>query len=414
MTTVSKRERLRLYAVRMAAWLRKRDYIPLLLCWATAVFYAFLCLHIGKSPVGSSGYYTYTLQALAWREGKFSLGRDYPWLELAVYQGDWFVSFPPVPSIPLFFLTFLFGSSTPDNLLVKLYVLIGCLCVYFLLRKASLSKLSALCVSLLSSFASCMLALTTDGAVWYQAQTLAYCLICASILLMYINKPTPALVLYAFSVGCRPFHVLYGFPLLALYILQCRKQHTSLKAAVIRLIPGGCLGLCVAGAYAWYNWIRFGNIFEFGHNYLPEFSWQGGTQFSLSHLSKNIQTFILRLPFYQTDGVWTLQSFGFSFLLASPVFLIFLLGLLADGIRKRFDLLRVTLVLCFCLHLFLLLLHRTFGGFQFGARYTCDLLPYAALYAAHSMKSKRWTVLFCIVLLLAFPFAVYGAVSILL
>ena len=31
---------------------------------------------------------SYTLQALAWREGKLSLGQDYPWLELAIYEGD--------------------------------------------------------------------------------------------------------------------------------------------------------------------------------------------------------------------------------------------------------------------------------------------------------------------------------------
>ena len=29
------------------------------------------------------------------------------------------------------------------------------------------------------------------------------------------------------------------------------------------------------------------------------------------------------------------------------------------------------------LHLFCLLLHKSFGGFQFGARYTLELIPYA-------------------------------------
>lgn len=42
---------------------------------------------------------SYTLQALAWRKGEIYLtnGQDYPWLELAIYNGKYFVSFPPIP-----------------------------------------------------------------------------------------------------------------------------------------------------------------------------------------------------------------------------------------------------------------------------------------------------------------------------
>ena len=65
---------------------------------------------MGRNPIGPSGYCTYTLQALAWRDGQICLSQDYPWLELAIYQGKYFVSFPPVPSVPLYFLTFLFGE----------------------------------------------------------------------------------------------------------------------------------------------------------------------------------------------------------------------------------------------------------------------------------------------------------------
>ena len=61
--------------------------------------YAGVHLALGTQPFAHSDYDSYTLQALAWREGKISLGQDYPHLELAVYEGDWYVSFPPVPSL---------------------------------------------------------------------------------------------------------------------------------------------------------------------------------------------------------------------------------------------------------------------------------------------------------------------------
>ena len=49
----------------------------------------------------------------------------------------------------------------------------------------------------------------------------------------------------------------------------------------------------------------------------------------------------------------------------------------------------IILIICLVLHFFLLLLHRTFGGWQFGARYLIDLCPvlfYLAL--RHPVRSR--------------------------
>ena len=394
--------------------LKRLDYTPLLLCWGAAVFYCFFCLQIGKSPTGSSGYYTYTLQALAWRKGHISLGQDYPWLELATYNGDWYVSFPPVPSVPLFFLTFLFDANTPDNLLVKLYVLTGCLAVYHMLRRADYSKASAAGFALLCSFASCLMALTTDGAVWYQAQTLAFGLTCLSLAAMLSKRITLSLFCYALAVGCRPFNALYGLPLLAFYLSDCRGEELTTKKTILRALPGVLLGLGVAAAYMAYNAARFGNPLEFGHNYLPEFSWQGGVQFSLSHIPNNAKTFLWGLPFHTENGSWVLSKFGFCFLLANPALLLLLILMIRDALLRRFTWIKGAVAFCFALHLFLLLLHRTFGGFQFGARYTCDLLPYAALYLALPGHARRMRSAETALLLFAAVFAVYGAANVIL
>lgn len=387
--------------------LRSVDFTPLLLIWAVTVFYAFLCLYMGREAAGTSGYSTYTLQALAWREGRISLGQDYPWLELAVYQGDWYVSFPPVPSIPLYMLSFFVGNQTPDHLLVKMYVLIGCLSAYYLLRKSKYDQLSAACFALLCSFASCLLTLTMEGAVWYQAQTMAFMFTMLSLAFMIYDRPTLALFLYALSVGCRPFNAVFGLVLLAFYLQTAKDKHRTLNASILRALPGVLLGLCVAFAYGWYNYIRFGDIFEFGHNYLPEFSTQGGIQFSLGHVWKNIQNFVLRMPFSNGE----LNKFGFSFLLACPVFSLMLIWIAADLIRHRFTWVKAAIAAGMLAQLFLLLMHRTFGGYQFGARYTCDLLPYAAAYLSQPGRSRRMHVYEAMVLIAAFAFSVYGTLT---
>ena len=395
----------------IAARLRSADFVPLFLCCCVAVMYYFLCPLAGKSYAGFSGYLTYTLQALAWRDGTPYLDGNYEWLELAFYQGKWYSSFPPVPSIPLYFLTFIYGYLTPDNLLVKIYVFVGCIAIYRMLLRGGYGKISAAGFALLCSYASCLLALTTEGAVWYQAQTLAFCLTSLSLALMLADKPTLSLFLYALAVGCRPFNVAYGLLLFCFYALSCQKKGQSVRQALLRLLPGLLLGFAVAFAYGWYNYIRFDDPFEFGHNYLPEFSWQGGVQFSLSSVPHNIQNFVLRMPWVETVDGWELQIFGFCFLIASPVFALMLIWIVVDVVKRRFTWIKGIILFCFMAQLFLLLLHRTFGGYQFGARYTCDLLPYAAAYLALKGHARRMHIGEAAILAASFAFAVYGFIK---
>ena len=93
---------------KIALRLRKMDYTPLILLLAMCLMWSMLHAVTGIKPFGDTGYNTYTLQALAWREGSLHLAQDYPHLELAIFEGNYYVSFPPVPSVPQYFLTFLF------------------------------------------------------------------------------------------------------------------------------------------------------------------------------------------------------------------------------------------------------------------------------------------------------------------
>ena len=155
---------------RGAAWLTALCVVLLSLG-----LWALLSVWTNTPFAGKSSYCTYTLQAMAWRNGSLSLGKDYPWLELAVYEGDWYVSFPPTPTVPVYLLTFFFGDNVPDNLLIKLYALIGMLAVFFALRKRQ-GNLRASFIALMTGFCGSAAALATQGAVWYQAQMLAFCL----------------------------------------------------------------------------------------------------------------------------------------------------------------------------------------------------------------------------------------------
>lgn len=340
---------------------------------AAVVFFGFFhAVHL-TDPQHPSAYNSYTLQAMQWRQGKIALEQDVPHLELAIYQGQYYVSFPPVPTLPVYLLTFVFGDRVPDGLLVKLYGLLSLFFIYRVLAKRYGDTLRIALLSFLLCLGSALLPLMTSGAVWYQAQALGLMLTLWSIDLMLRNKPNAALFVFALSVGCRPFNALFGVWLLLWYFMVKR-------GAVKWVIPGLLMGLSVAVLYGLYNYMRFGDILEFGHSYLPEFQRAGQTQFALQHIGENAKTFILGFPWRLEAGRWQMNTFGFSLFLSNPPLLLALYWGVRDAAKRRMTPLQGITMLLLALHGLLLLSHRTAGGFQFGARYWIDCLPYALLY----------------------------------
>lgn len=391
--------------------LRRMDKTPLILLGMMLVMWTVLHMVTGIKALGSTAYNTYTLQALAWRDGRTWVD-NLVYLELAIFEDRFYVSFPPVPSVVLYPLTFIFGADTPDNLLVKLYACAACLMMYFAFRWAAYSKVQSALGAFLLAFASSLLPLTLEGAVWYHAQVLGFFLVTAAICLIAMDKPTPALFLYALAVGCRPFNALYGLPLMLIYISLCLKSGQDLKYCIRRMWKGVVLGLMVAAAYAAYNFVRFGNPLEFGHNYLPEFSFQGGVQFSLGHILNNIKTFWMAMPFDVQGSTFTLRSFGFSMFIACPALTLLVIWFAQDLLKKRMTVEKTLIFVCFAAHMFLLLMHRTFGGFQFGARYCADLVPYAFFYQLMRSEKRSFSKWEWIVLGAVFVFTMYGAMVI--
>ncbi len=373
-----------------------------------------IALHLlsGVTLLAPTPYDTYTRQAMAWRSGALHLSEDVPHLELAIFEGRYYVSFPPVPSLVLLPLTFLFGDAVPDALLMMLYALV----MYFALVRLSLGRGHSPAASALHSVlfvsGSSLLPMLMTGAVWYHAQVLALVLTVLAVEQMSANSPTIALVLYALAVGCRPFNALYGPLLMLMYLCAEHSTGKQLWTRVRSLLPGVLLGLLIAFLYGWYNFARFGNVFEFGHNYLPEFSFQGGKQFSFSHIGENIRTFLFGVPLANENGTLHLQRFGFSLLIANPAFLGLFSWALFDAFKRHISWKQAIILLVYAVHLLLLLSHRTFGGFQYGARYAVDCLPYVLLYWLYRPRQNTSSPMMLGLLALGTVLAVWGSLTI--
>ena len=134
----------------------------------------------------------------------------------------------------------------------------------------------------------------------------------------------------------------------------------------------------VAVSYMVLNFIRFGNILEFGHNYLPEFIRAEDGQFHINYVGENVKA-LFRLPEFMEDGRLVINSLGnLNFLLVSP-FLLFAIFLLIFAFIKRAYkevLTGIRIILLSALYLFIVVMHKTMGGWHFGNRYTNDILPW--------------------------------------
>ena len=61
--------------------------------------YAMIWIFTEKTPFTHSVYNSYAIQAQSWLDGRLDVSGEYTWLELAIYDGKYYVSFPPLPSV---------------------------------------------------------------------------------------------------------------------------------------------------------------------------------------------------------------------------------------------------------------------------------------------------------------------------
>lgn len=350
-----------------------KDFLMLLLC--IIPIFALVYALTGCAPWSDNPYNSYALQAASWLEGRLDLGANYSHLEIAGYAGKYYVSFPPFPSYVLLPFAVFFGANTPDNWIALFSALLGALYTLRLLRDFGKTGFSGVFWALFFSVGTNLLFVTVNGWVWFMAQNFCYTLTMMSLFYANRSKGGISLLCWAAAVGCRPFQILY-IPVI-LYILYVNSGYPN-PFKMLSKHPLWLAGPIVLGAsYMILNYLRFGSVFEFGHNYLPEFLEAENGQFSLAYIQENLAN-LFRIPEF-TAGRWALPKFnGMAFWLVSPVFISYVICLVLSVLKKeKVNLaLAVGIPILICVHFLLLTSHRTMGGWHFGNRYTNDALPF--------------------------------------
>ncbi len=366
----------------------------------------------GRWPTDSNEYSSYTLQACAWLEGRLDLGKDYPWLELAVVDGKYYVSFPPFPSFVLLPFAAIFGKNTPDHLISLAFTVLGIVYAMKIYKRMKGNMECAAGAVLFLFLSNGYLFIAMRGWVWFLAQTLYFSLMLMAIDQALAGHEGCSAAALACAFGCRPMAIFYA-PLLAVIAFRRWKiRHLDgcvlewIKEKSLHLIPA-VLIICI---YMGLNAARFGSPFEFGHNYLPEFVRE--KQFDIRYVPDHFRQ-MFRLPKAGgKNGALIYDCFDWTAVwLLTPMSVLFLLAW-AKAVwkgQKTFE--TMVLPILLAAHLMFLCCHRTLGGFQFGNRYLVDMLPilyYAILF--WKPQGKGYAALFMSMGMMGFAVNLLGTV----
>lgn len=358
---------------------KNTDYINILvLCLCvTAVFFV-IWTFTGQWPWKSQPYNSYILQAQSWLEGRLDLGRDYPYLELAIFNNKYYVSFPPFPSYVM--LPFvLIGWNSCDSMIAFAVSLLGAVYAFKILKHFDIESKTAIFFTLLLTVGSNWLMTAQNAWVWFIAQNMAFTLSLMAIYYALKNKIGLSLAFLACAVGCRPFQILY-LPAL-LYLIYNAHKAVNPEDKIIDIIKKRYLALVpmavIALSYMILNSARFGNITEFGYNYLPEFTNSELGQFNLSYIKENIGS-VFRLPSVNSSGIWEYPQFnGMCIFLISPIVISYIVYTVkAFALKQETDKKLIFIIIVIViLEILCITSHKTMGGSHFGNRYMNDILP---------------------------------------
>ncbi|MCA9657282.1 MAG: hypothetical protein KC486_02985 [Myxococcales bacterium] len=314
----------------------------------------------------------------------------------------WYVTFPPGPALLFLPGVALFGLSFLDVLLTALLAaLIPAVLVAFLDRirgTADGRGRENLWAAAAWAFASPALFVGAHGSVWFTAQIAGALFLTLHLAAAWdARRPALAGLCLGMAVACRPT-TAFALPFFAAeWWREGRRWRSALAFAAPLALIGGALML--------HNYLRFADVFEFGHRYL-DIRWQRRMQelgmFSAAYLRRNLECMLWLAPQVSAAAPYLRWSIhGMGLLLASPWLL------LLAAARRRFPQ-RAGLIIAAVAVAIPPLLYHNSGQLQLTYRFALDYLPLLVLLLAvgGGLRHRR---LAAALILLSAALQLYGA-----
>jgi hypothetical protein len=401
---------------------------------ATAVYFAFAD---ARTLSEHTPYNHYALLAQAWLQGHLDLGHGPPAYtgnnDFALYQGKWFIVFPPLPAVLLVPWVWLARSAeaVADGQLFLWLGGVGPALLFLALEKLGQMGLGRstqrnVVLTLLFALGSVYFFTAEQGTVWFAAHVVAVAL-GAAYLLFSLDAAHPLLagLMLGLGVAARG-PLLLGVPLFLFEAVRVAlgppvedeaapppsgesvaswwaRRRSSALAGLRRLDQGrllrsvGWFVLPFAGIVAlllWYNHARFGHPLEFGYRYLTV-AWQprmekwGLTDYH--YLARNLGVTLTSLPYLNPSATgaapFQINGHGLALWVTTPLYLWLVWPARKSALHLPLWLTVVAVALPS-------LLYQNTGWFQFGYRFSNDYAVF--LFALLAVGGRRMGALFAV------------------
>ncbi len=363
----------------------------------TGVFFALASRH---RLVEHTPWNHFALLAEAWLNGRLDLGGPPPSYagnnDFALYEGKWFVTFPPFPAVLMVPLVALGGSATKvqdGQFFLWLSGIAPALLFLALekLRRTGRSERSAAgnaALALLFAFGSVYFFTAVQGTVWFAAHVVGAALVTLYVLCaLDADRPWLAGLLVGLGFMTRS-PLLFAAPLFLYEAVRVSVRDgatlaTGSFASRIRAVNHRkALGLVVSFAVPlvavlavalWHNRLRFGSPFDFGYEYL-QITWRPRMEkwglFHYHYLARNLGVILAGLPWWNPGGPAPLQinTHGLALWVTTPLYFWLLWPRRTEGLHWA---LWATVVAVALPTLF----YQNTGWLQFGYRFSNDYAP---------------------------------------
>ena len=372
---------------------------------ATAVFIAVFVIYwlsaalSGRTQSSEYAYFDYLAKAFLY--GRSYLVNPPSHRDLTFQNGNWYVPFPPLPSLLMLPWVAICGIEKVNTILFSVAMGAANVALIFLILHSMATRgwtrlrlSDNLWLTALFGIGSVHWYMTTLGSVWFISQICTVTFIALAAWITVANgSPILSGLALAAAMLARP-HVALSYPLLIGIVVQQSRvkinrsnwQHLG-KWLFLSFVPLVVAVVILLG----YNWMRFGDLFDFG--YLKQNVSQALVsdlhtygQFNLRYVPRNLWAMWLAPPLWdEVRSRPVPNSQGMSLLLTTPA-LVYLLRA-----RQRAPLVTGAWI-SFGLLLIPLATYYNTGWYQFGYRFSLDfMVPVMVLLAVVAERRVSWT-----------------------
>lgn len=316
--------------------------------------------------------------------------------DLAFFNGQYFMYWPPFPAIILMPFIALFGVGFSDVFFTLAIGALNVTLVAYTFRIVDQQNLIPIdangrgILTIFFAFGTVHLFLSSLGIVWFTSQVIAFLCSILAFLAAIRLKGYPAFFFTGLALACATLtrnHLIFLGIWPAYFLLQSHKS-SNIKNIISYLFVAALPIIIAVVVIGLYNYLRFGNILEYGLTYQdfgdffrPYFQKFG--HFNIHYLPTNFYYNFIFYPFPTSDT--TLM--GGSLFLLSPLFFAGFWAIMDSDTRKSVIMLCLTIIAI----TIPILMNIGTGWKTFGPRYTLDFtLPLLLLTAIGFRNWPKW------------------------